>query len=150
MIQTKDSTVQSDFHIVPITRSEFVLWPTLLTSNKPQLTISHTLMSKDLRLSTRIRQKLKNGAKSTIFFWHLIQSPSKSPNFWVTSWSSWVSSQLPSLKEKSFSPRLMKSSIPLSSNQRRLHVLVLPSETSRLERKISDKTSLWLSTSWFR
>jgi hypothetical protein len=148
MIQTKDSTVQSDFHIVPITRSEFVLWPTLLTSNKPQLTISHTLMSKDLRLSTRIRQKLKNGAKSTIFFWHLIQSPSKSPNFWVTSWSSWVSSQLPSLKEKSFSPRSTKLSTPSSSNQRRPHASVLPSETSRLEKKTSDKTSPWPLTSW--
>ncbi len=121
----------------------------LLTSNKPLLTIFHTSMLKDLRLSTRIRLKLKNGARNTIFFLPQIQLLSKSLSFWVTSWSSWVSSQLPLLKEKSCSPRSMKSSIPLSSNQRRLHVLVLPSETSRLERKISDKTSLWLSTSWF-
>ena len=148
MIQIKDSTDLSDFHISLITKLEFVSWPMLLTLNKLKLTISPTLMLKDLKLSTRIKQKLKNGAKNTIFFWPLIQLQNKSPNFWVTFWSSWVSSQLLWLKEKSFCPKSMKLSTPSSSNQRKLHVWVLPSEPSKVEKKISDKTSPWPLTSW--
>ena len=119
----------------------FVSWPTLFTLKKLKLTTSHTLMLMDLKLSTRIKPKLKNGPRNTTFFLPLIQLPSKSPNFWVTSWSSWTSSQLLSLKEKNSSLRLMKSDTPSSSNQRKPHASVPPSEPLNQVRNNSDKTS---------
>jgi hypothetical protein len=63
----------------------FVSWPMLPILNKPKPTISHTLMLMDLKPSTKIKLKLKNGAKNTIFFLPQIQSPNKLQNFSVTS-----------------------------------------------------------------
>jgi hypothetical protein len=108
MIQTKDSTDLSDFHMSLITRSESVSWPTPFTSNNAKLTISHTLTSMDSRPSTRIKQKSRNGARNTIFSWHQTQLLSKSPNFSVTFWSSSANSPSPWLKEKRSKERSMK------------------------------------------
>ena len=70
-------------------RSAYLLM--LHTSKKQLLTTLLILMSKVLRLSIRTKLKLKSGPKSMIFCWPVIQLENKSPSFWVTSWSRWVS-----------------------------------------------------------
>ena len=80
MTQINVSMVQSDYHIKLIIKSEFVSWLTLLILNKLKLTKSHTSMLMDLKPSTRIKLKLKNGLKNTILSWLQIQLQNKSPN----------------------------------------------------------------------
>jgi hypothetical protein len=63
--------------------------------------------------------------------------------------SRWVCSQSPSPKERRSPPRSTSSSTQSSSSQRRPHAWVPLSATSKLARKSSDKTSSWLSISWY-
>ncbi len=117
----------------------FAYSPTLLTSKKPLLVVFLTLTLMVLKPSIRIKQKLKSGPRSMMSYLLLTPSPNKPLNFSVTSSSRWVSSQLPSLKEKKLPPRLKNSSTLSSSSQRKLLALVPLSATSRPERIISDK-----------
>ena len=129
--------------------TRFVLWPMLLILNKLKPTIFLILMLMDLKLSTKIKLKLKNGAKNTIFFSLQIQSPSKLPNFSVTSQLNWVNSQLLLLKDKNQFLKLTKLNTQLNSNPKKLHVQVLLSVMSKQVNKTLDKTSLWLLTSQY-
>ena len=74
--------------------------PTPHTLKKPPPTTSPTSMSKVLRPSIRIRPKSKSGPKSTTSSSPVTQLENKSPNFWATSWSRWVSTPSFSQKEK--------------------------------------------------
>jgi hypothetical protein len=58
--------VQLDYHIKLIIKLEYVLWLMPHIFSKPLLIIFHILTLMDLKLSIKIKQKLKNGAKNTI------------------------------------------------------------------------------------
>ena len=135
MIQIKDSTDQSDSHMLLIIKLEFASWLMLFTSKKPKPTISPSLMLMDLKPLIKIKPKLKNGAKSTTFFQLLIQLPNKSQNFQVMFQSNWANSQLLSLKDKNQSQRSKKLDTQLNSNQRRPHAQALLLEQLILTKK---------------
>ena len=80
--------------------------PTPHTLKKPPPTTSPTSTSKVSKPSIRTRPKSKSGPKSTTSCSPVTQSESKSPNFWVTFWSRWVSTQSFWPKERRSSPRL--------------------------------------------
>lgn len=127
---------------------------TLHISKRQLLEESPTSTLKDSRLSTRIRQRLKNGPRNTTFFWPATQLLSKPPSFSETYWSRWTFSPSPSPKERKSLPRLRNWSTPSNSSPRRLPAWVPLLETSRLERTTSVKTSQWALTfsshSWKR
>lgn len=120
----------------------------LLISMKPLQTTSLTSMSMVLKLSTRTRLKLKNGARNTMSCWPQIQLPSKSPNYWAMSSLNWTNSQSPWPKVRSSLKRSTRSSTPSSSSRRRPHASVLPLPMSNRVKKSSDKILPCPSISW--
>ena len=86
--------------------SRSACWPTRRTLKRPTPTTSPTLTSRVSRPSIRTRPKSKSGPRSMISCWPATQSESKSPNFWATSWSRWVSTPLSWPRERKSSQKL--------------------------------------------
>lgn len=125
---------------VPPSLPRFASSPTPHTLRKPLQTTSPTSMLRVSRPSIRTRPKSKSGPRSTTSFWPATQLESKSPSFWATFWSRWVSTPSSSLRERRSSQRLINSNTPSSSSPRRLPASEPPSETSTSLRTRSDKT----------